>query len=49
VKIKESHSLAKPMIHLERSHKLAREFVALYEELEKARKARQKSAAKKRA
>lgn len=49
VKIKESHQQAKPMIHLDRGHKLAQEFVALYEELEKAGKARQKSAAKKRA
>jgi chromosome partitioning protein len=49
VKIKESHQQAKPMIHLDRGHKLAQEFVALYEELEKAEKARQKSAKKKRA
>jgi chromosome partitioning protein len=49
VKIKESHQQAKPMIHLDRSHKLALEYVALYEELEKAGKARQKSATKKRA
>ncbi len=49
VKIKESHSLAKPMIHLDRGHKLAQEFTALYDELEKAARARNKATAKKRA
>jgi chromosome partitioning protein len=49
VKIKESHQQAKPMIHLDRRHKLAQEFSALYDELEKAAKARSKVAAKKRA
>jgi chromosome partitioning protein len=49
VKIKESHQQAKPMIHLDRSHKLALEFGALFDELEAARKARAKAAAKKRA
>jgi chromosome partitioning protein len=49
VKIKESHQQAKPMIHLDRSHKLAQEFGALFDELEKAKKARAKAAAKKRA
>jgi chromosome partitioning protein len=49
VKIKESHQQAKPMIHLDRSHKLALEFGALYEELETARRQRDKSVAKKRA
>jgi chromosome partitioning protein len=33
VKIKESHQQAKPMIHLEPTHKLAQEFAALYDEL----------------
>ena len=33
VKIKESHELARPMIHLDARHKLAQEFVALYEGL----------------
>ena len=33
VKIKESHELARPMIHLEPRHKLTQEFVALYETL----------------
>ena len=36
VKIKESHQQAKPMIHLDRSHKLSREFTALYDELARA-------------
>ena len=33
VKIKESHELARPMIHLDPRHKLSLEFVALYEGL----------------
>jgi len=33
VKIKESHELARPMIHLDARHKLAQEFVALYQSL----------------
>lgn len=33
VKIKESHEQAKPMIHLDPKHKLAREFVALHDSL----------------
>jgi chromosome partitioning protein len=33
VKIKESHQQSKPMIHLDASHKLAKEFSALYDEL----------------
>ena len=49
VKIKESHQLAKPMIHLDAGHKLAQEFAALYDELEAARKARAKAAGRKRA
>lgn len=49
VRIKESHQQAKPMIHLDRNHKVTLEFGALFDELEKARKARAKSAAKKRA
>jgi chromosome partitioning protein len=49
VKIKESHQQARPMIHLDRSHKLSLEFTALYDELEKAEKARSKATAKKRA
>ena len=34
VKIKESHEMARPMIHLEPRHKLTQEFVALYETLD---------------
>lgn len=49
VKIKESHQQAKPMIHLDKSHKLAQEYGALFDELEAARKLREKAAAKKRA
>jgi chromosome partitioning protein len=49
VKIKESHQQAKPMIHLDRGHKLALEFGALFDEIEAARKTRAKAAAKKRA
>ncbi len=37
VKIKESHQQARPMIHLDRGHKLSLEFAALYDELEAAR------------
>ena len=33
VKIKESHELSRPMIHLDPRHKLTQEFVALYEAL----------------
>jgi chromosome partitioning protein len=49
VKIKESHQQAKPMIHLDKSHKLTQEFGALFDELDAAGKARVKAAAKKRA
>ncbi|HEX8962410.1 MAG TPA: ParA family protein [Rhodocyclaceae bacterium] len=49
VKIKESHQQARPMIHLDRGHKLAQEFAALYDELASLRKARERTAAKKRA
>src|SRR5262249_8687568 len=33
VRIKESHQQAKPLIYLERGHKLTQEFTALYDEL----------------
>jgi chromosome partitioning protein len=49
VRIKESHQQAKPMIHLDRGHKVTLEFGALFDELEAAKKARAKAAAKKRA
>ena len=40
VKIKESHQQAKPMIHLDKGHKLTREFEALFDELTPARQAK---------
>ncbi len=50
VKIKESHELAKPMIHLDAKHKVTLEFAALYATLSKppaaAKKPRAKAAAK---
>lgn len=49
VKIKESHQQAKPMIHLDKNHKLAQEYATLFGELQTAQKARAKAAAKKRA
>ncbi|MCK9284457.1 MAG: ParA family protein [Rhodocyclaceae bacterium] len=49
VKIKESHQQAKPMIHLDRNHKLSREYAALHAELLRAAKRRAQSAARKRA
>lgn len=50
VKIKESHQQAKPMIHLDRSHKLSQEFIALYDEIAgTSSKAGKKSKAKKKA
>ncbi|MCK9380097.1 MAG: ParA family protein [Sulfuritalea sp.] len=49
VRIKESHQQARPMIHLDRNHKVSLEFAALFDELEKARRHRAKAAAKKRA
>lgn len=48
VKIKESHRLARPMIHLDRHHKLAREFTDLYDELARMARARQRTAAARR-
>jgi chromosome partitioning protein len=49
IKIKESHQQARPMIHLDRSHKVTLEFGALFDELDAAGKARIKAATKKRA
>ena len=49
VKIKESHQQSKPMIHLDRSHKLSREFETLYDELAARRVAGAVAAARKRA
>ena len=46
VKIKESHQLAKPMIHMDKSHKLTDEFTRLFDGLEAAREpAKQKKRA----
>jgi chromosome partitioning protein len=36
IKIRESHDLRLPMIHLDPRHKLTQEFLALYQELELA-------------
>jgi chromosome partitioning protein len=49
VRIKESHQQARPMIHLDRGHKLTLEFTALYEELEAARRGAAAAAKRKRA
>ena len=49
VRIRESHQQAMPMIHLDRKHKVTGEFDALFDELQSAKKARAKAAAKKRA
>jgi len=46
VKIKESHQLARPMVHLDRAHKLTDEFSRLFDALEAARQpAKQKKRA----
>jgi chromosome partitioning protein len=49
VKIKESHQVARPLVHLEAGHKLTLEFAALYDEIEKARQSKAQTAARKRA
>ena len=49
VRIKESHQQARPMIHLDRGHKVAQEFAALYDELEAMRRSKAKAATRKRA
>jgi chromosome partitioning protein len=41
VKIKESHQHAKPMVHLDKSHKLTEEFNRLYDALATKKKAAQ--------
>ena len=46
VKIKESHQLARPMVHLDASHKVTREFVALYDSLGDKPKAKAKPKAR---
>jgi len=44
VKIKESHQQAKPMIHLDKAHKLTDEFERLFDALQGQRKAKKKAA-----
>lgn len=44
VKIKESHQAAKPMIHLDKAHKLTDEFARLYDVLQGRRQAKKKAA-----
>lgn len=36
VKVKESHELARPLVHLAPAHKLTQEYLALYDELQRA-------------
>ncbi len=49
VKVRESHELARPMIHLQPTHKLTQEYLALDAELTARRRAMEKEAKKKRA
>lgn len=42
VKVRESHQLARPLIHLEPSHKLTQEFIALYDAIVAPPKARKR-------
>ena len=39
VKVRESHDASRPLIAMAPSHKLSEEFIALYDELERRRKA----------
>ncbi len=39
IKVRESHEASRPLVHFAPSHKLTKEFVALFDELEKRRKA----------
>ena len=39
IKVRESHEASRPLVHFAPSHKLTEEFVALFDELEKRRKA----------
>ena len=48
VKIKESHAAARPMIHLDASHKLTSEFTMLYEELVAKRSGKKPRASKRK-
>lgn len=49
VKVRESHELARPMIHLQANHKLTLEYLALDAELTARRRAAEKDAKKRRA
>lgn len=42
IKIKESHQVSKPLIHLDRSHKLTQEYLALFEEIERKKKVKRR-------
>ena len=46
VKVKESHELARPLIHLDAKHKLTLEFLALYENLTRPKPAKASKAGK---
>ena len=46
VKVKESHELARPLIHLDAKHKLTLEFLALYENLTRPKPAKTSKAGK---
>ncbi len=38
IKVRESHQVSKPLIHLDRNHKLTQEYLALFADLEKRKK-----------
>jgi chromosome partitioning protein len=46
VKVKESHELSRPLIHLDAKHKLTLEFVALYENLTRPKAAKARARAR---
>lgn len=46
VKVRESHEVARPLIHLAPKHRLTQEYVALHDELEQARSVRQQTVRK---
>ena len=49
VKIKESHQLSTPMIHLDPGHKLSQEYAALFDELEASRQVADRRPVRRRA
>ena len=49
VKIKESHQLARPLVHLDAAHKVTREFVALYDALAGKRATKTRAPARRKA